>query len=244
MAAGRPTHRVNSASSVPGSSGMKEKPRLTVVQWVKSLRYLFMSNRSIFADIYKRGLFLGDESQSGPGSTVLVTAHLRRGLRAILTEFNVQSMLDVPCGDFTWMRYVDFDKCQYIGADIVENMILDNSSKFGHVNNRTFIVLDITTDMIPMVDLVFCRDLLVHLSLNDARRAIRNVKESYSKYICITTFPGIGRNDDTLITGKWRPINLQIAPFNFPEPLRLLNDSDAAPNGKTMGLWEVRNIPT
>ena len=39
-------------------------------------------------------------------------------------------MLDIPCGDFYWMKEVDLKDIEYIGADIVDELIKKNNDKF------------------------------------------------------------------------------------------------------------------
>jgi hypothetical protein len=53
-------------------------------------------------------------------------------------------------------------------------------------------------------------------------------------------------NKDVAIAGQWRPLNLQIAPFNFPRPLRLIDEQNTWKAnrypGKSLGLWRVQDI--
>jgi len=50
------------------------------------------------------------------------------------------------------------------------------------------------------------------------------------------------------VTGDWRLLNLQRPPFNFPPPLRLMNErcteSRGAFGDKSLGLWLVGQLPT
>jgi len=56
-----------------------------------------------------------------------------------------------------------------------------------------------------------------------------------------TTFEEYHDNHD-IITGKWRPLNLQDAPFNFPVPEYLLIEKCIKFENKSMGLWQINNI--
>lgn len=89
------------------------------------------------------------------------------------------------------------------------------------------------------------RDCLVHLSLENIYNSIKNIKASGSKYLMTTTFPEHPVNFD-IQTGDWRPLNLQIKPFNFPKPLILINENCTELNGrfrdKSMALWEIDKI--
>ena len=47
-------------------------------------------------------------------------------------------------------------------------------------------------------------------------------------------------------TVKWRTLNLQIEPFNFQLPIKVINENCTENNGrykdKCLGLWEVKNL--
>ena len=174
-----------------------------------------------FHHIYASNAWDSQDSHSGRGSDLRQTDAIRTALPALLEEFGVKTLLDIPCGDFHWMRMLDLD-VDYIGADVVEPLIADNNASFGN-DRLCFRRLDIANDSLPRVDLVMCRDLLVHFSFLDALRAIQNLKRSGSTYLLTTTF--IDRLDHRDIqTGQWRVINLQLPPFNFPPPLRLIRE--------------------
>ena len=69
-------------------------------------------------------------------------------------------IFDAPCGDFNWMKLV-LNKCDinYIGGDIVENLINDLNKQFSS-SKRLFINIDITQDKLPDADLMMVRDCL------------------------------------------------------------------------------------
>jgi hypothetical protein len=153
-------------------------------------------------------------------------------------------MLDIPCGDFHWMRTLDLD-IDYTGGDVVPDLIERNNAHYGS-DKRRFMVIDIAGGDLPRVDLVFCRDLLVHFSFVDALRAIANLKRSGSTYLLTTTF--VDRTEHVDIqTGQWRAINLRLPPFNFPPALRLINERCTEGGGtdwadKSLGLWRLADL--
>lgn len=87
---------------------------------------------------------------------------------------------------------------------------------------------------------------LVHFGFEDIRRALSNIRASRVKYLLATTFPACQSNED-IVTGDWRPLNLQIAPLHFPPPLRMLREGCTEGGGlfedKSLGLWLVRDLP-
>ena len=174
--------------------------------------------KEVFSTIYDKNLWSSAESRSGSGSEMKATYKIREELPVLINKFNIKSMLDIPCGDFNWMKSVDLGDVQYIGADIVDSAIIANKEKY----NKDFRVLDITSDELPKVDLVFVRDCLGHLSNQNVLRAIENVKKSGSTYMLATSFTRWNMNPD-IQDGGWKCINLMIDPF-FLNPIYLINE--------------------
>jgi glycosyltransferase involved in cell wall biosynthesis len=198
--------------------------------------------QEIFDGIYKTNYWRG-ESRSGEGSDLIQTEKIREVIPLLLKSLGAKSMLDIPCGDYYWMQHVDLP-VSYIGGDIVQQVVKINNEKYSDIHHK-FIHLDVCIDELPKVDLIFARDLLVHLSYDDIRRALHNMKESGSTWLLTTTFPVRDSNID-IKTGDWRTLNLQIAPFNFPEPLKVINEGCTQFNGdysdKSLGMWRLQDI--
>ena len=125
---------------------------------------------NVFEEIYQKNVWGNSESHSGHGSSASATRFLRTALSQLLSDLGVKSMLDVPCGDFNWMRLLDL-RIDYFGADIVPQLIEANQRKYSRPG-RAFGLLDVVKDPLPNADLVFSRDLLVHLSEQDIRSAL------------------------------------------------------------------------
>ena len=184
------------------------------------------------------------ESVSGPGSSLVQTSEIRRRLPVLFASLDIDSMLDAPCGDLNWMRHVDLRLEKYVGIDIVPSIIEQNRRQFEN-RNRKFYVSDMTNDFLPRCTLVFCRDCLVHFSFEEIWATLRNFYNSGAEYLLTTTFPNRQSNYD-IQTGDWRPLNFQLEPFNFPAPLRLINEHCTEGNGKfsdkSLGLWKLSDI--
>jgi hypothetical protein len=202
----------------------------------------------IFTDIYKANKWESPETVSGPGSTLRVTHKMRQELSALLERFKIDSIADAPCGDCNWMRYVDIGECEYIGIDIVQDLIEKNSRTFG--GTRQFMHLNLIENIIPQVDLIICRDMLTHLTYEQIFKVLRNFKQSGSKYLLVTTNLATQKNIDVsnspdcpyrLVTPF---LNLQLSPFNFPKPLALIQEDVpfGAEQGKHLALWFLDDI--
>jgi hypothetical protein len=119
---------------------------------------------TIFNNIYKNNAWNSKESVSGSGSTLNQTKKIRKVLPKLIQDFKINSILDIPCGDFNWMKEISLN-IKYIGADIVDTLTQNNKK---YENNLThFLTLDATLDRLPKTDLIICRDCLVHFSFKD-----------------------------------------------------------------------------
>lgn len=192
----------------------------------------------IFSDIYRNRTWEHSGSVSGRGSTLARTEVIRRELPRLLASVGAGSLLDAPCGDFNWMRHVDLGEVQYTGGDVVPELIALNLRRYGG-ERRSFVVLDITADELPRVDVVMCRDCFIHLSFKDIRAAVANFKRSGSAFLLATTHARVEENKDTE-TGGLRPVNLRLPPFDFPEPSQSITED--AESGKCLGLWRLENL--
>ena len=199
-----------------------------------------------FARIYETDLWAGPESRSGEGSGLAATALLREELPVLLRRVGARRLLDVPCGDFHWMRHVDLRGVEYVGGDIVEAIVERNEALFGEPGRRRFVRVDLTAGPLPDADVMLCRDCLVHLSYANIARALRVVQASGVRYLLTTTFPSIDANADAA-DGDWRPLNLRLAPFGLPAPLWSLAEGCEEEGGayadKSLAMWAVADLP-
>ncbi|HEX9828378.1 MAG TPA: class I SAM-dependent methyltransferase [Flavobacteriaceae bacterium] len=200
--------------------------------------------QEVFTQIKETGYWNSKESLSGNGSELNVTQAVISGLEHVLSKFKIKSMLDIPCGDFNWMQHVNLNDIDYLGCDIVPSIIMQNKKVF-ESNELRFSELDLTKDNLPQVDLIFCRDCLVHLAYKDIYRALVNIKKSNSNYLMATSFIKTPANKD-IITGDWRRLNFEQAPFYFPQPLYIIDEKYIKKNrqyiDKSLCLWKIDDI--
>jgi hypothetical protein len=172
----------------------------------------------IFSAIYKDNSWKNQESVSGRGSTL--------------------ERIDAACGDLNWMRHVSLQDIHYTGIDIVSDLIERNTRAYAN-SNRYFIALDITHDPLPRADVILCRDCFIHLSSECIHDAIANFKASNAVYLLATTHIAVEENLE-IRSGKWRSVNLQLSPYNFPPPMQQITEDSVA--GKCLGLWELARL--
>ena len=199
---------------------------------------------TVFTRIHAENFWEAGESRSGPGSTLSQTEALRAELPALFRELGIQSLLDVPCGDYNWMGRLEYEFDAYTGGDIVKSVVAENQERFT-TPKRRFVHLDLMRDDLPDADAILCRDCLVHFSDGDVRKALLNVARSGARFFVATTYPGAGESRN-IITGEWQPLDLEAAPFRLPSPLRVVSEKHVEPDGspslKSLGVWRLDDL--
>jgi hypothetical protein len=226
---------------------MHRKRSLTVAErqfaaHASTLKKLGLEER--FQRIYETNLWSDPESRSGVGSNLDATRVLRAELPGALRELGTKVLLDAPCGDFSWMRYVELGGIDYIGGDIVPALVAENQRSYGS-HARRFVHLDLTRDALPEADVLLCRDCLVHLSYANIRAIFANVARSTIRHVLMTSFPGRGDNED-IDDGDWRPLDFQAPPFSFPPPVLTIVEECEEEGGsysdKSLCAWRVADL--
>ena len=200
-----------------------------------------------FSYIYKTKYWKGsgDGSLSGAGSNEITTSKIKRELQIFFKETNIQSILDIPCGDWKWMSTMDFTKINYMGSDVVKEMIDHNNKRYSS-DNIKFKVQSLIDDNLDKADMIIVRDLLVHLDTSDILKCLKNIKKHNFKYIAITNYPMLKvQHQDKFMGDKWRPINLSGEPFNLKQPDYNLDDTSIVQDhdiDKYLSVWTNENF--
>jgi hypothetical protein len=198
------------------------------------------STEEIFTSIYDNNNWLSDESRSGLGSTMEATRHLRERLPKVMAALGARSLLDAPCGDFNWMRHCELNIDRYVGGDIVAKLVADLNARYASPT-RSFIQLDIISQPLPECDVLFCRDLFLHLSFDHIHAALENFRRSQCKWLITSTYADVRVNLDTF-TGGVRILNLCLPPFNFPTPIEYIVDRGETAFDRRLGVWTKQQV--
>ncbi len=211
----------------------------------RSLRAFYRSlrKRSVFEKIYRENLWGDAESRSGGGSGLAATEKVRRGLLDAIQRLDVHTIVDAPCGDYYWLSTVDLSRnlTWYKGLDIVPQLIEQDNKRFA-TDKISFEATDLIKRVPPRADLILCRHLLIHLTFEDGLRVLRNFKDSGSKYLMVTNQPHVQRNEEIIFTGSYRPVNLHLSPFNFPQPLWTIDDAQGEQDQSVAAIFELQTI--
>lgn len=232
------------ARTAPGENGPGHTGRAALTGSGGSTSTSRQAMREVFTRIYRNNTWGGEHSVSGPGSELTQTERIIHELPGIFRTFGIRSVLDIPCGDFHWMQWVDLAGIDYRGADIVPEIIERNRAVSARPNVR-FEVTDLIHDQLPGVDLILCRDCLVHFDINAVLDSLWNIAASGSRYLLTTTFTG-NRVNRGISTGQWLPLSLESPPFRFPPPLQVVHEGCGEKGGayadKALALWRIEDF--
>lgn len=182
----------------------------------------------VFTTVYQKNIWGEDTSCSGPGSSMEQTVAIREWISELIRRYNIKSIVDAPCGDFFWMKEVVKSEINYIdsytGIDIVDDLIAHNNRKYKS-DKVNFIRSDLTCNLVPKADLIFCRDCFLHLSFRNIYKIINNFKLSGSTYLLVSTYDRHDNKNVFRFSVAGRPINLEKAPFKLIARLDLMNEN-------------------
>lgn len=189
--------------------------------------------KNAFTHIADTGMWTHGESIDGDYSNA---SHCERlintetGLIPLLKRHNLKSIFDASCGGHHWSRNLDWagNDIQYIGGEIVESKIAKLKGQFPEKDFRVF---DIIEDKFPEVDVWLCKDTMIHFPIFYTRKALKNFLSSNIEY-CMLTSNQLGHPSGCNIDipefgphttgGNCVLIDWCSAPFNFPEPIEVL----------------------
>lgn len=168
--------------------------------------------KDVFEKIYSSNSWKDSYgTSSGPGSAIECSYEYIIFLQNYVKQNRIISILDLGCGDFNLMRHFNFENVEYLGLDIVTNVI-DYNKKYYSKNNVKFNESNIITFSTSNVyDLVILKEVLQHLSNDNIIKLLNNI--TYAKKILIVN--DIAEENVDCINGGYRPINLNKHPFNL-----------------------------
>lgn len=191
-----------------------------------------------------RESWLGAETVNGPGSTLHCTTSLRTELPALLARHHITSVLDAPCGDRNWSQHIDFT--DYTGWDIDDVQIAADKQRWPQ---HTFTVCNLlTVRKIPAVDLIICRDFLIHLPNDRITAVLNKFIASDATYLLASNHPDEHNTTDLPAEGQdgyaayWqRPTNLQAEPFTLTHKIDAITEPHHPVAANTeMALFDLR----
>jgi SAM-dependent methyltransferase len=146
-----------------------------------------------FNEIYDKNLWGGEagEFYSGEGSTEVYSTVYAENIQRFIEENEIETVVDLGCGDFRVGSQIASPEINYIGVDIVPALIENHRKKFA--NERvSFQCLNIVEDELPKGDLCLIRQVLQHLSNDEICKILQNCRDF--KHLLITeSYPSAAR---------------------------------------------------
>jgi SAM-dependent methyltransferase len=189
------------------------------------------TNEEAFTEIYQHkiwGAGADGEGSSGGGSTLHNTKLYRQFLQEFLHLYQIQSVVDMGCGDWSFSQMIDWGGIGYKGYDVVRSLIAKNHARHATETIQFFHADAIAIDL-PPADLFICKDVLQHLPNTDIERLIIQLPKF--KYCLITNDvnPMTMSSDNPEIPRAWsRKLDLTQPPFSLSgtKVLTYFSDSD------------------
>jgi len=193
---------------------------------ILGLYLYFIPDEKKFNFIYKYKYWKSSKSmsRSGYGSELVSTKELIHSLDNFIKKYNIKKVLDIPCGDFNWIKNIKLENLQYTGADIVPDLINENLKKYSK-KNINFKLLDVIRDPLGDFDLIFNRDCLIHFNDHQIQKVLSNISKTKSKYFATTSYLSCKINKESNLPDNWRPLNLTISPFFLNNYIETIDDN-------------------
>ncbi|MBU8893198.1 MAG: class I SAM-dependent methyltransferase [Bacteroidales bacterium] len=180
--------------------------------------YINIKNRNkspeeIFTEIYNKNLWGkaqdGRQYCSGFGTEDPNVEKYIEILRNFINEFEIKSIFEIGCGDFTVMKSVlSHSDIRYTGSDIVKSLIEYLNASYSNENVK-FIHMDaVNSEKYPIADLCIIRQVMQHLSNAQISEIIGKSKKY--KFVIITEHVPVNpkhKNDDKITSGYIRMQN-------------------------------------
>ena len=210
----------------------------------------------LFKNVFKKKYWdvyvsRGKDVVSGMGSRFERTQVVRELLDVIIerikNKYNKSTvrMLDVPCGDFTWMSEFLSKRSDviYTGMDIVPDLVEKHKKQYENATSRmSFICQDIASRPLDaQYDLIFSRHMMMHLMNADALKALKHISDNNVGYVLMTT-NHISENSELIRNYKrdvHRVQNFELPPYSLIPPLCEETEKPVDINMGEMALWKL-----
>ena len=172
-----------------------------------------------FEDIYSKfGKIYADRiwgRGSGYGSSRSATRKYRAFLTNFITNNDVESIVELGCGDFQVMKLVVKKGIKYTGYDVVSDVINKNRSKFESSNIQFQLLSDYSA--LDSGSLLICKDVLQHLPIQECKKIIREVFPQY-RHVLVTNCIGHRNSqsvNENIQTGSFTNVDLRQNPYSL-----------------------------
>ena len=173
----------------------------------------------IFSNIYKYNLW---GFGSGTGSLKFNNQQYIDFMNNFLKDHNdISSIIDLGCGDWQLHKHINLNNKKYLGIDIVDEVIKVNKKKYGNLK-IDFLCNNFLKEKIPNADLIIVKDVLQHLSDENIKTFLNNIKNVKYKYLLITNdVSKFNLNYFDIPNGMYKPLDITKSPYNYKSKIML-----------------------
>ena len=132
------------------------------------------ATENVFTHIYHNKLW--GENPSGEGALPEYTKIYRYFLQNFLKDYQIQTVVEIGCGDWRFSRLMDWTGIQYKGYDVFKELVDKNQAQFSTPTIQ-FIHGNAMRIDLPTADLLLCKDVLQHLPNEEIDALITQLKK-------------------------------------------------------------------
>jgi SAM-dependent methyltransferase len=159
------------------------------------------SLRQAFQAVYQEQLW---GRGSGPGSSPANTIEYRAFV----------GVTDLGCGDWQFSHLIDWSQIEYLGLDIVPEIVAQNRSRFDEANLRFEEFTGV--EKLPGGDLLLSKEVFQHLPNQTIAEYLGVIRKKYRFALLTNSIEPTGSVNVNISAGGYRPVRLWNAPFNAP----------------------------
>ncbi len=151
---------------------------------------------------------------SGPGSSPANTIEYRAFISRFIEANSVRSVTDLGCGDWQFSRFLDWSGVEYLGLDVVPEIVERNRSYFGRPNLRFEVFASL--EALPGGDLLLSKEVLQHLPNSMIAEYLSAIRQKYRFALLTNSSEPTNLVNGDIQPGGFRPVRLQNPPFSAP----------------------------
>jgi SAM-dependent methyltransferase len=163
---------------------------------------------AVFQQIYRENTW---GYGSGHGSMPRMTKTYRAYLEGFIAANAITSVIDVGCGDWQSSRLIDWQGADYLGLDVVPELVERNQREFGAPGVR-FEVSPTDLSDLPAADLLITKDVLQHVPNAKISELVAALPRF--KYALLTNDIAGSEPNGEIEPGGWRAVDLRLPPFD------------------------------
>lgn len=151
---------------------------------------------------------------SGPGSSPANTIEYRAFVSRFIEANGIRSVTDLGCGDWQFSHLMGWSSVEYLGLDVVPDIVERNRTRFGQPNLRFEVFTSL--EALPGGDLLLAKEVLQHLPNATISEYLNAVRRKYRFALLTNSSEPSNLANRDIKPGDFRPIRPEKPPFNTP----------------------------